>query len=63
MVEEPKLTPEEIIEQASAYVLVATNEESVIGQAESRGSSPLSLLNLVRGLRKEADDIEARVFE
>ena len=63
MVPKPKLTPEEITEQASVYVLVATNEESVIGQAESRGSSPLSLLNLVRGLRKEADDIEARVFE
>ena len=62
MVEEVKLTADEIVEQADAYVLMASNGESIIGRSVAKGTSPLSLLLLARSLHEEADKLEAKVF-
>ena len=63
MDKEVELTADEIVEQAAAYVLVATNGESIIGRNVATGTSPLSLLHLIRSLREDADRLEAKVFE
>ena len=63
MVEEPRLTVEEIVEQASGYVLVATNGGSVMGAIESIDMTPLDILHLAYNLRQGANDLEARVFK
>ena len=62
MVEEPRLTADEIVEQAVAYVLVASNGESIMGRA-SCATNPYDLLHLARELHTQAYRIEELVFE
>ena len=62
MVEEVKLTADEIAEQANLYVMIASNGETVITRSINIDGTVMAGLQVVRALRVEADSIEARVF-
>ena len=62
MVKEVKLTADEIVEQASIYVVIASNGETIIRRSVNISGDVMNGLQMVYALREEADDIEARVF-
>ena len=62
MVEEVKLTADEVVEQADLYVIVASNGETIITRSINIDGTVMAGLQVVRALRVEADSIEARVF-
>ena len=63
MVEEPKLTADEIVEQADLYVIIASNGESIIRRSINIGGTVMAGIHVIHALRAEADSIEARVFK
>ena len=63
MVEEVKLTVEEIAEQAELYVMIASNGETILTRSINIDGEAFAGLQVVYALRAEADSIEARVFK
>ena len=62
MVPEPKLTANEIVEQAGLYVILASNGECIIRRSVNISGNVMDGLQIVHALREEADYIEALVF-
>ena len=62
MVEEVKLTVEEIAEQANLYVMIASNGQSILTRSINLDGDSMDGLHVAHALRAEADSIEARVF-